>query len=31
LLRFTTRAPFYGYSHTSIGLCPENIGEIQYG
>jgi hypothetical protein len=28
LLRFTTGAPSYGHSRKSIGLCPENIGEI---
>jgi hypothetical protein len=30
LLRFATGAPSYEHSRTSIGLCLENIREIQY-
>jgi hypothetical protein len=31
LLAFTIGAPSYRHSRTSIDLCLENIGEIQYG
>jgi hypothetical protein len=30
-LRFTIGAPSYMHFRTSISLCLENIGEIQYG